>query len=80
MRILSLSQAAREDLAVEVVAIATRLALRDPGQYLNPEETKATVIEKLVRSVTVTARPFRLWDKGDGQEGNNKPHILRILI
>ena len=31
-RILSLLQAKREDAAVEVVAIATRLALRDPGQ------------------------------------------------
>ena len=30
--IMSLLQAAREDASAEVVAIATRLALRDPGQ------------------------------------------------
>ena len=45
-RMLSLLQEAIEDAAAAVVAIATKLDLRDPGQYLNPEEVKAPVIEK----------------------------------
>ena len=45
---LLLLQASREDSAAAVLEIATRLALRDPGQYLNLEGAKDPAIEKMV--------------------------------
>ena len=76
---MSLLRAAREDSVAEVVAILTRLALRDTGQYLNPEESKALAIEKIGRRRTVANGPFLCRNKGDGQEGQIKPHIPRLL-
>ena len=56
-RMLLLLQAEREDASAAVVVIATRLALRDSRQYLNPEEEKAPAIKKVCRSGTVAAGP-----------------------
>ena len=66
-RMLSLLQAAREDSSATVVAIANMLALRDPGQLLNPEEAKAPAIAKMGQSITVASGPFRCRYKSDGQ-------------
>ena len=76
---MSLIQEPREDAASAGVAKATRLALRYPRQYLNPEESKAPAIAKMGRSGTVAFGPFRCRDKGDGLEVESKPHIPRLL-
>ena len=62
-----------------MVAIVTRLALRDTGKYLNPEEAKAPEITKMGQSGTVVAGTFRCRDEGGGQEGEIELHISRLL-
>ena len=76
---LSLLEAAIEEAAGAVVAILTRLDLRDSRKQLNPEEAKAPAIVKMGQSRTVAAGHFRRRDEGDGQEVKSKPHILRLL-
>ena len=74
---LLLLQVAREDAAA--VTIATRLDLRYPRKWLNPEEAKAPSIAKVGRSGTVAVGTFRRRYEGDGQEVESKPHIPRLL-
>ena len=79
-RMMPLLQATRDDTSAEVVAIATRLDLRYPSQYLNPKESKAPAIEKKKgRSGTVATGLFWCRDEGEGQEGQSKPHITRLI-
>ena len=61
-RMLSLLQAAIEDTSAALLAIATRLALRDTEKWLNTEEAKALVIAKMGQSGTVVAGPTRRRD------------------
>ena len=77
---MSILQAAIEDAAAVVVTIATRLALKNPRQQLNPKESKAPGIPKMGRSGTVAAETFRRRDEDDGQKGKSKLHIQRLLI
>ena len=42
-------------------------------------EEKSPAIAKMGRNGTVAAGTFRRRDRGDGKEGESKPHIPRLL-
>ena len=80
----SLIQADRKYSALAVVAIATRLALRDPGKQLNIEQAKSSGIEKNGSKRNSGSRTFQVQRRGwrprnRKQATHTQPHRTMML-